>query len=106
MNNFGFNNFDHGGLVIIGGENTVFQNGTSNNTVNVMLSGCKFANNQLFDLYGIGARSNPESIGAPGTNNHVIITRSPDLNRMSQQFTNCIPNLPELMNTVTVRNGL
>jgi hypothetical protein len=105
LNNNGFNNFDHGGLVIIGGENTSFPNGTSNNNVSVSLAGCRFSNNQLYDLAGIGARSNPETIGPPGTNNHVIITRrGASVSRLVQFFVNCIPDLPELMNTVTV-NG-
>jgi len=105
LNNNGFNNFDHGGLVIIGGENTSFPNGTSNNNVSVSLAGCRFSNNQLYDLAGIGARSNPETIGPPGINNHVIITiRGAGMNRIVQYFTDSIPDLPELMNTVTVRN--
>ena len=102
VNNNGLNNFDHGGLIIIGGENTSIPNGTSNNTVNVNLSGCKIGFNQLFDLEAVGARS---SIGAPGTNNHVTLDISnAGRNRIRQFFANSIPDLPRLGNTVTVNN--
>ena len=106
FNNNGFNNFDHGGLVIIGGENTSFPFGTSDNNVTVSLAGCRLSNNQLYDLAGIRRVSNPETIGPPGTNNHVIITRrGAAANGLVQLFINGIPDLPELMNTVTVING-
>ncbi|MEP6903500.1 MAG: hypothetical protein ABJA66_17390, partial [Actinomycetota bacterium] len=68
-NNNGFNNFDFGGLVVVGGENTSIPNGTSNNTVNVELRNCRFSNNQIHDIAAFGARSNPASVGQPGTNN-------------------------------------
>ena len=99
--NNGFNNFDHGGLVISGGENTSIPNGTSNNNVNVILRSCRLANNQLYDLGAFGARSNPASIGLPGTNNRVKIklinTRIPVLST-----TNSVPDYPGGMNSVTV----
>ena len=64
---------DIGGLVVLGGENIDIPNGINNNTVNVSLFGCRYADNALTDLYGAGARSNPASIGSPGINNHVTI---------------------------------
>jgi hypothetical protein len=73
-NNNALSFFDIGGLVIVGGENTSIPNGTNNNTVNVSLWGCRYSGNPLADLYGVGARSNPVSIGSPGVNNHVTIT--------------------------------
>ena len=105
-NNNGFSLFDVGGLVIIGGENVSFPNGTSNNNVNVSLSACTMQNNQLVDLAAIGARSNPKSIGSPGTNNHVTldISNASTQNRLKQFFMNSIPDLLGLMNTVTVIN--
>jgi len=99
--------FDLGGLLVVGGENLSFANGTSNNTVNVALTACPTRINQFVDLYAAGARSNPESIGAPGSNNHVTITRfniGPD--RVRQAFFNSIPNLPGLMNTVSVIDNI
>ncbi|MFN0278302.1 MAG: choice-of-anchor Q domain-containing protein [Pyrinomonadaceae bacterium] len=103
-NNNGLNPFDLGGLLVIGGENRSFPNGTSDNTVNVSLSACTMRNNQLpGDLVAYGARSNPESIGPPGTNNRVTVTKANfGTNRMRQVFINSIPSLPELMNLVTV----
>jgi hypothetical protein len=68
-----FTIFDVGGLFIVGGENTAFPNGTSNNTVNARLLGCRMSNNQGTDLTGIGARSTSLSAGTPGINNHVTI---------------------------------
>ncbi len=101
--NNGFTNFDRGGLVVIGGENTSIPNGTSNNTVNISLWGCRMENNQLMDFGVFGARSNPASIGIPGTNNHVTIDRHGiGKNKIVEVFVNSIPNLPGLMNTVTV----
>lgn len=104
-NNDNGNFFDVGGLIIRGGENLSFPSGTSNNTVNVVLSACSIGRNQLMDLGAFGARSNPASIGAPGTNNHVTLDiSSAGRNRIRQVFANSIPDHPRLMNTVTVRN--
>ena len=76
-NNNGFSNFDYGGLNVIAAENVTFPNGTSNNTVNVELHGCRFGNNRLYDIGAFGARSNPLSAGLPGTNNRVTISGVP-----------------------------
>ena len=64
---------DIGGLIVLGGENISIPYGTNNNTVNVELWGCRMGGNNTYDLLGIGARSDPESIGSPGINNHVTI---------------------------------
>ena len=64
---------DLGGFVVVGGENVSIPNGVNNNTVNVSLWGVSLRNNLLWDLGAIGARSAPESIGAPGTNNRVTV---------------------------------
>ena len=100
-NNNGFNNFDFGGLVVPGGENTSIPNGTSNNTVNVELRNCRFANNQLHDIAAFGARSNPASVGMPGTNNRVRIrlfgTPVPVF-----ETADSVPDNPALMNSVTI----
>ena len=102
-NNNGSSPFDRGGLTISGGENTAFENGTSNNTVNVSLSGCPIFRNQTPDIAAFGARSNPSSIGAPGTNNHVTLIRNNiGPNRIRRVFANSIPDFPGLMNTVTI----
>ncbi|MGB7210342.1 MAG: FG-GAP-like repeat-containing protein [Pyrinomonadaceae bacterium] len=99
--NNGFNNFDHGGLIVIGGENTSIPNGTSNNTVNVELRGCRLSNNQLYDLAAFGARSYPVSVGLPGTNNRVSVrlysTQVPIL-----ATDDSIPDSPGGMNSVVI----
>jgi hypothetical protein len=99
--NNGFNNFDHGGLIIIGGENTSIPNGTSNNTVNVELRGCVLANNQLYDLAAFGARSYPASIGLPGTNNRVTIAGFRPGRGSNVVWADSIPEYPGGMNSVT-----
>lgn len=102
-NNNGFNNFDHGGMLIIGGENTFIPNGTSDNTVNVELRNCRFGNNQLHDLAAFGARSNPESIGTPGTGNTVTLyLRGITPKFRTQLFVDSIPVSPGSMNTVVL----
>jgi hypothetical protein len=100
-NNNGFNNFDFGGLVVPAGENTSIPNGTSNNTVNVELRHCRFSNNQIHDIAAFGARSNPASIGQPGTNNRVRIRLIGTLVPIFET-TDSVPNNPALMNSVTV----
>ncbi len=83
---------------------TYLTNATSNNTVNVYLRACRFGNNQGNDINAIGAESVPESIGSPGTNNHVTFERSPFVTNYIQVFTNSIPEIKGDMNTVTVIN--
>jgi hypothetical protein len=105
-NNQAFSQVDRGGLLIFGGENISIPNGTSNNTVNVQLSGCIFANNQLWDLGAIGARSVPESLGLPGTNNKVTV----ELKGMGSPsfvefYGDCVPEEVAGTNTVTVVGG-
>ena len=100
-NNNGFNNFDFGGLVVIGGENTSIPNGTANNTVNVELRGCRFGNNQVHDLAAFGARSFPLSVGLPGTNNRVSITGFAPFRNIVVEAADSIPNYPGGMNSVT-----
>jgi Tol biopolymer transport system component len=100
-NNNGFNNFDFGGLVIPAGENTSIPNGTSNNTVNVELRNCRFSNNQIHDIAAFGARSNPASVGMPGTNNHVRIKLIGTLVPVFET-TDSVPGNPAWMNSVTV----
>ncbi len=106
-NNNGSNSFnDLGGLVVLGGENTAIPNGVNNNTVNVVLRNCRFANNQRYDLGAFGARSLPATVGTPGTNNRAIIrlygTQIPNL-----FTTDSSPDYPAGMNSVTViRNSV
>jgi hypothetical protein len=105
-NNNGFNFFDFGGLAVIAGENSNLgsggmPNGVNNNTANVTLRNCRFANNQLHDIVAIGARSLPASIGVPGTNNHVRLrlfgTIVPVL-----ETADSIPEYPGGMNSATI----
>lgn len=105
QNNNGFTNFDRGGLVVLGGENISIPNGTSNNTVNVELVGCRLSNNQLYDIGAFGARSNPIFVGPPGTNNRVVIAlrgisrNQPPINIVT---ANSIPEFRNSGNSVTV----
>ncbi|CAN5421884.1 hypothetical protein BH10ACI1_BH10ACI1_32370 [soil metagenome] len=99
INDSGFDDF--GGLVIPGGENTSFPNGTSNNTVNVELRNCRFSNNQVHDIAAFGARSNPDSVGMPGTNNRVRIRLIGTLVPVFET-ADSVPDNPAWMNSVTV----
>jgi hypothetical protein len=105
--NNGDTDLDVGGLIVVGGENTSISNGTNNNTVNVSLWGCRMAENNIFDLLGIGARSAPVSLESPGVNNHVTIAiHGAGKNKGRWQpvefFTDTIPFAASGTNTVTV----
>ncbi|MEO6005187.1 MAG: hypothetical protein ABIZ04_01940 [Opitutus sp.] len=107
IDNNGDTDLDVGGLVVVGGENISIPNGTNNNTVNVSLWGCRMAENNLFDLLGIGARSTPIALGSPGVNNHVTIAiNGAGKNKGRWQpvefFTDTIPSSASGNNTVTV----
>jgi len=98
---------DAGGLVVLGGENIDIPNGINNNTVNVSLFGCRYADNALSDLYAVGARSAPESIGSPGVNNHVTITingagKGRGKWQPVESFADAIPFIAANNNSVTV----
>ncbi len=101
INNNGFNNFDFGGLVVLGTENISIPNGTSNNKLTVNLFGCQFSNNQLADLYAVGARSNPASIGTPGTNNTVRIALH-GIGRIVEIRADSIPATPGSGNSLII----
>ncbi len=72
-NNNGLTNFYRGGLIVAGGVSFQTANGGSNNTANVILRNCRFANNQIADLAAFGASSLPVTIGAAGTNNRANV---------------------------------
>ncbi|MGI8786674.1 MAG: DUF5711 family protein [Pyrinomonadaceae bacterium] len=99
--NNGTTEFDKGGLVVGGGENISVPNGTSNNKVTVNLFGCQFSNNQLADLYAVGARSNPASIGTPGTNNTVRVALH-GIGSLTEFRADSIPATPGSGNSLTV----
>jgi hypothetical protein len=99
--------FDNGGLVVLGGENISIPNGVNNNTVNVSLWGCRYSENSAADLYSVGARSFPESIGTPGVNNHVTIETNGAGKRLgrwipAEFFADSLPADPNTTNSVTV----
>ena len=107
IDNNGDTELDVGGLIVVGGENISIPNGTNNNTVNVSLWGCRMAENNLFDLLGIGARSGPIELGSPGVNNHVTITITGEGKHKGRWqpvefFTDTIPFAASGTNTVTV----
>lgn len=97
--------FDHGGLLVFGTDNTSSSTGGgSGNAVNVQLSGCTILNNDTVDLEGIGARSVPDSTADLSQNNHVIIVESNSSgNGQSKElFDNSLPAIPSYGNSVTV----
>lgn len=101
--------FDHGGLVVLGLENvSPATGGGSNNTVNIALWGCRMSDNELSDLYGVGARSNFGATPADPSlsqNNHVTIVMLGDGNGRSQPvefFAHSLPGPPNYGNSVTV----
>lgn len=105
--NTGPADFDIGGLVVVGGENISIPNGTNDNTINVLLWGCRMAENNTYDLLGIGARSAPVSLGSPGINNRVSITIKGEGNGKGKWqpvefFTETIPIALPGTNSVTV----
>ena len=108
VDNTGPTIFDIGGLIVLGGENISIPYGTNNNTVNVRLWGCRMGENNTYDLLGIGARSEPESIGSPGANNRVTIEihgeGSPTKGRWQpvEVFLDALPYAAEDNNSVTV----
>jgi len=73
VDNQAFSALEVGGLTVIGGENLFSPNGVVDNEVSVRLWGCKFSNNQVFDLGVFGARSIPPSLGVPGTGNSAVV---------------------------------
>jgi hypothetical protein len=106
-NNNGRNDFDEGGMLVNAATNWGFPAGTSDNNVNVTLRNCRLLNNQLYDLSAIGARSTPESIGSPGTNNRVQIRLS-GINRDPSPVIvsiDSIPDSPGSMNSAIINWG-
>jgi len=95
--------FDHGGLIVVGGENASIPNGASDNTVNVELRSCFLAFNQIHDLAAFGGRANPISVGGPGMNNHVNLTLL-GVNRrlVLEDFANSVPDVPGSGNLLTI----
>lgn len=104
INNTAGSAFDRGGLVIVGGENTAGPGLPNNNTVTVSLYGCRFSGNDLWDLAAIGARSFPEALGDPGTNNHVTVNifGMPSQHSGVEFFANSVPSEFSATNSVTV----
>ena len=95
-----------GGLVVLGGDNvSLSANVVNNNTVHVSLWGCRIEGNGTWDIFAVGARSIPESVGAPGVNNHVTIEINGEGRGRWEPvefFADSIPHDPSLNNSVTV----
>lgn len=108
LGNTAATDFDHGGLVAVGMDNTSpSAGGGSNNTVTVRLWGCRMLGNEYSDLTGIGARSVPASTAALSEGNRVNIEihGAGDPNGKWQPvevFANSLPADPNQGNTVTV----
>ena len=100
-NNNSTNNLARGGLIALGAESTTTANSMLNNTVNVSLRNCRLANNQEGDLKLYGARSNPVSVGNPGTNNRVTVKLfgTPVVNPF---IAETIPENPSAMNSAVI----
>ena len=95
-----------GGIVVLGADNvSLSANVVNNNSVSVSLWGCRIGGNATWDIFAVGARSIPESVGAPGVNNHVTIEirgARRDPWEPVQFVTDSIPNDPSLNNSATV----
>ncbi|MDP9052641.1 MAG: hypothetical protein M3O31_18260 [Acidobacteriota bacterium] len=108
IDNTGATAFDHGGLVVLGGENaSPSGGGGSNNTVNVQLWDCRMLGNNTSDLTGIGGRSLPSGNPSLNQNNHVTIEIKDDGDERRRRqpveiFTDSIPAVPDYGNSVTV----
>lgn len=105
-NNNGVNNFDLGGILILGGANLTLPDRTSNNTVNATLLSCRFGNNRDLDIAVFGARSDPESIGTPGTGNVVnLFMRGNSPKFRSELFTDSVPQF-SMSNNIVKLTGI
>jgi hypothetical protein len=100
-NNNGPTNLARGGLTVAGAANVNAPASGSNNTAEVVLRNCSFANNQVADLAAYGAASIPSTLGLSATNNSAIVslynTQVPNL-----VSANSNPAFPEGMNFVTI----
>ncbi|MDT8069716.1 MAG: hypothetical protein ROO76_16260 [Terriglobia bacterium] len=108
IGNNGETDFDHGGFIALGTDNTSpTTGGGSNNTVNVQLWGCRTLQNDLWDIAGIGARSVPDSTAQFSMNNHVTIQINGDASQNGNWqpvsfFADQLPATPSYGNSVTV----
>jgi hypothetical protein len=110
IGNTGVTELDHGGLVIVATENdSPTAGGGSNNTVNIQLTGCRMSDNEVSDLFGVGARSNflANADASLSQNNHVTIEIHGDGNGKGRWqpvefFADSLPAVPSYGNTVTV----
>lgn len=105
--------FDPGGLLIVAGDKGAPVPGltpvpSNNNTVKASLIYCRFSGNELWDLAAFGARSIPETLGDPGTNNHttVNIAGTPRRPGLVEKVADSIPAEFSATNSVTVCPGL
>ena len=108
LNNNGETEFDRGGLVVLGTDNTSpGTGGGTNNTVNVKLWGCRGLDNTNSDLTGIGGRSLSQSAASLSQNNHVTIEIHGDGNgngrwQPVELFADQLPATPNYGNSMTV----
>ena len=99
--------FDHGGLVVVGGEDTSLAGGGSGNTVLVTLWGARMLGNDTADLVGIGARSRFAATEPFSRNNQVRFDIHGDADgngrwQPVEFFADCVPATPNFGNSVTV----
>jgi hypothetical protein len=104
IGNTGETEFDRGGLIALGTDNTsASTGGGSNNTVSIKLWGCRMLDNDNSDLTGIGARSVPESTADLSQNNHVPIEIHGNGKQQPVEFfADSLPAVPSYGNSVTV----
>ncbi len=101
--------FERGGLFVASADKGAPTPGSTpvpsnNNTVTVSLFFCRFHGNDLWDLAAIGARSFPETLGDPGSNNHTTVNMVgiPRRPAFVEFFADSIPAAYSAANSVTV----
>ena len=107
IGNDGETEFDHGGLVVLGTDDTSNMGGGSNNTVNVGLWGVRMLGNDTWDLAVIGARSLSNMTAPLSQNDHVTIEIHGDGNGRGKWqpvefFADSLPGAANYGNSVTV----
>src|SRR5262249_19217282 len=93
---------DPGGVRVEGGLSMTLTNATSDNSVQVWLTGSKVLGNQVVDFEAFGAIQTALS-GLAGTNNHVTIALRGVSTQIDVVAVDSLPVDPSGSNTVTVR---
>jgi hypothetical protein len=92
--------FLEGGGLVLAGASSGLAGATSNNSIDVRLSGCQIYGNQIVNFRAFGSRSGSGSLG--GTNNHANVTLRGTSRTLKLDAINSFPEDPARTNTVTV----